>query len=70
LESRRLVLEGSLTKICRKAPKLKKFFLFDDILVYGQFVSKKKLTKQCILSLGDLIVTALPDERGQLALAL
>jgi len=64
LDNRRFILEGSLTKICRKAPKLKKFFLFDDLLVYGQFISKKKLAKQVILSLSDMAVKGVPDDRG------
>lgn len=63
-DNRRFIMEGSLTKICRKAPKQKRFFLFDDILVYGQFVSKKKLTKQVILGLNDMAAKNLPDDRG------
>lgn len=38
-----LVGEGVLTKLCRKKPKLRQFFLFNDILVYGNIlISKKK----------------------------
>ena len=37
-----LVGEGVLTKLCRKKPKPRQFFLFNDILVYGNIVINKK----------------------------
>lgn len=37
-----LVGEGVLTKMCRKKPKPRQFFLFNDILVYGNIVINKK----------------------------
>lgn len=37
-----LVGEGVLTKVCRKRPKARQFFLFNDILVYGNIVINKK----------------------------
>ena len=37
-----LVGEGILTKMCRKKPKPRQFFLFNDILVYGNIVINKK----------------------------
>lgn len=37
-----LVGEGVLTKICRKKPKPRQFFLFNDILVYGNILINKK----------------------------
>lgn len=37
-----LVGEGVLTKMCRKKPKPRQFFLFNDILVYGNIVMNKK----------------------------
>ena len=40
--SRVLVGEGILTKLCRKKPKQRQFFLFNDILVYGNIVISKK----------------------------
>ena len=41
-----LVGEGVLTKLCRKKPKPRQFFLFNDILVYGNIViNKKKVIK-------------------------
>jgi len=39
---RTLVGEGVLTKMCRKGPKPRQFFLFNDILVYGNIVISKK----------------------------
>ena len=45
LPGRALVGEGVLTKMCRKKPKPRQFFLFNDILVYGTIViSKKKVS--------------------------
>jgi len=39
----RLVIgEGILTKMCRKKPKLRQFFLFSDILIYGNIVVQGK----------------------------
>ena len=37
-----LVGEGVLTKMCRKKPKPRQFFLFNDVLVYGSIVINKK----------------------------
>ena len=37
-----LVGEGVLTKMCRKKPKPRQFFLFNDVLVYGNIVINKK----------------------------
>jgi len=34
--------EGILTKMCRKKPKPRQFFLFNDTLVYGNIVINKK----------------------------
>ena len=47
-----LVGEGVLTKACRKKPKPRQFFLFNDILVYGNIIiNKKKYTTQHIIPL-------------------
>ena len=37
-----LVGEGVLTKMCRKKPKPRQFFLFNDALVYGNILINKK----------------------------
>ena len=37
-----LVGEGVLSKMCRKGPKLRYFFLFNDLLCYGTSVIDKK----------------------------
>ena len=34
--------EGVLTKLCRKKAKPRQFFLFNDILAYGNIVLDKK----------------------------
>ena len=41
-----LVGEGTLTKVCRKCPKPRQFFLFNDLLVYGNIVTEKKRYNQ------------------------
>jgi hypothetical protein len=46
-EGRALVGEGILMKVCRKKPKQRAFFLFNDILVYGRVVIHgRKVIKQ------------------------
>lgn len=37
-----LLGEGVLTKICKKKPKTRQFFLFNDILIYGNVVIGNK----------------------------
>ena len=49
MEHRVLVGEGVLTKMCRKKPKPRQFFLFNDILVYGNIVINKKKVGYIIL---------------------
>ena len=41
-----LVGEGVLTKLCRKKPKPRQFFLFNDVLVYGNIVINKKKVRR------------------------
>lgn len=61
-----LVGEGVLTKVCRKKPKPRQFFLFNDILVYGNIIiNKKKYNKQHIIPLEEVKLESLEDE-GQL----
>ncbi|KMQ91508.1 pleckstrin homology domain-containing family f member 2-like protein [Lasius niger] len=58
-----LVGEGVLTKMCRKKPKPRQFFLFNDILVYGNIViNKKKYNKQHIIPLEEVKLESLADE--------
>ncbi|CAB4011683.1 pleckstrin homology domain-containing family F member 2 [Paramuricea clavata] len=61
--SRVLVGEGVLTKLCRKKPKPRQFYLFNDILVYGNIViNKKKYNKQHILPLEGVQLLAIEDD--------
>ncbi|CAG7829020.1 unnamed protein product [Allacma fusca] len=58
-----LVGEGILTKMCRKKPKPRQFFLFNDILVYGNIViNKKKYNKQHVIPLEEVKLDPLEDE--------
>jgi hypothetical protein len=38
--------EGILMKVCRKKPKQRAFFLFNDILVYGRVVISGRKVKE------------------------
>ncbi|XP_022096468.1 pleckstrin homology domain-containing family F member 2-like isoform X2 [Acanthaster planci] len=58
-----LVGEGVLTKLCRKKPKPRQFFLFNDLLVYGSIVmNKKKYSTQHILPLEDVRLKSVEDD--------
>lgn len=58
-----LVGEGVLTKMCRKKAKARQFFLFNDILVYGNIViNKKKYNKQNIIPLEEVKLESLEDD--------
>lgn len=62
LPGRVLVGEGVLTKMCRKRPKARQFFLFNDILVYGNIViAKMKYNKQHLIPLEEVQLQALED---------
>ncbi|NXU18371.1 PKHF1 protein, partial [Pardalotus punctatus] len=62
LPGRVLLGEGILTKECRKKPKPRIFFLFNDILVYGSIViNKRKYNSQHIIPLEDVTLETLPD---------
>ncbi|XP_024083397.1 pleckstrin homology domain-containing family F member 2 [Cimex lectularius] len=66
VKGRVLVGEGVLTKMCRKKPKPRQFFLFNDILVYGNIIiNKKKYNKQHVIPLEEVKLESLEDE-GQL----
>ncbi|GMS95691.1 hypothetical protein PENTCL1PPCAC_17866, partial [Pristionchus entomophagus] len=61
-----LVGEGILIKMCRKGPKQRQFFLFNDILVYGNIlIAKKRYNRQHIIPLEDVCIEDVADE-GQL----
>lgn len=61
--------EGVLTKMCRKKPKARQFFLFNDILVYGNIViNKKKYNKQHVIPLEEVKLESLKDEGRKLCL--
>lgn len=48
--------------MCRKRPKPRQFFLFNDILVYGNIViAKKKYNKQHIIPLEEVQLQPLDD---------
>ncbi|VDN01652.1 unnamed protein product [Thelazia callipaeda] len=58
-----LVGEGVLVKMCRKKPKPRQFFLFNDILVYGNIlISKKRYNKQHVIPLEEVQLQDLEDE--------
>jgi len=60
--NRVLVGEGVLTKMCRKRPKPRQFFLFNDILVYGNIViNKKKYNKQHVIPLEQVRLELIDD---------
>jgi len=63
IKGRVLVGEGVLTKACRKRPKPRQFFLFNDLLVYGNIlINKKKYNKQHLIPLEEVKLQTLEDE--------
>lgn len=54
---RLFIREGLLWKVCRKGPKKRQFFLFNDILVYGSVVANR-YSNQHILPLSQMSVSA------------
>jgi hypothetical protein len=59
---RALVGEGVLVKECRKKPKPRYFFLFNDILVYGtSVIDKKKYINQHIIPLSNVVIKSISD---------
>jgi len=62
IQGRVLVGEGILTKSCRKKFKKRQFFLFNDIMVYGNIlINKKKYNKQHIIPLEGVTLENLED---------
>lgn len=63
IPGRYLVGEGVLTKICRKKPKPRQFFLFNDILVYGTIlINKKKYNGQHIIQLENVNIQPVDND--------
>uniref|UniRef100_A0A1I7YSP1 Pleckstrin homology domain-containing family F member 2 n=1 Tax=Steinernema glaseri TaxID=37863 RepID=A0A1I7YSP1_9BILA len=63
MKGRVLVGEGVLVKMCRKKSKPRQFFLFNDILVYGNILfNKKKYNNQRIIPLEDVSLEDLADD--------
>eukprot|EP00095_Tigriopus_kingsejongensis_P007541 maker-scaffold104_size368486-snap-gene-2.30 protein:Tk07541 transcript:maker-scaffold104_size368486-snap-gene-2.30-mRNA-1 annotation:"fyve finger containing protein" len=63
VRGRVLVGEGVLTKACRKKLKPRQFYLFNDILIYGNIIiNKKKYNKQNIIPLEEVKLQSLEDE--------
>ena len=62
IAGRALVGEGILIKECRKKPKSRYFFLFNDILVYGtSVISKKKYINQHVIPLNNVQIKSITD---------
>uniref|UniRef100_A0A914WRI9 PH domain-containing protein n=1 Tax=Plectus sambesii TaxID=2011161 RepID=A0A914WRI9_9BILA len=58
-----LVGEGVLVKMCRKKPKPRQFFLFNDVLVYGTIlISKKRYNTQHVIGLEEVNLENLEDD--------
>ncbi|CAD5220209.1 unnamed protein product [Bursaphelenchus xylophilus] len=60
--NRVLIGDGVLIKMCRKKAKPRQFFLFNDILVYGTILSRRKFTKQRIIPLEEVRIENVEDE--------
>ncbi|KER27515.1 hypothetical protein T265_05474 [Opisthorchis viverrini] len=56
-----LVGEGVLTKICRRKPKLRHFFLFNDVLLYGRLLVHRKLGHPQFIDLSEAVVEDICD---------
>jgi hypothetical protein len=60
-----MIIEGILTKSCRKKLKPRQVFLFSDILVYGSvIINKKKYNRQHIIPLENVKLENLTDDNG------
>ncbi|TMS38236.1 hypothetical protein L596_005004 [Steinernema carpocapsae] len=58
-----LVGEGVLVKMCRKKAKPRQFFLFNDLMVYGNILfSKKKFYNHRIIPLEEVRLENLADD--------
>ena len=53
-------------KVCRKKPKQRAFFLFNDILVYGRVViNGRKYSQQKIIPLNEIQIGTPVDSAGK-----
>jgi hypothetical protein len=57
-----LIREGVLTKLCRKDRQKRHFFLFNDVLIYADWGSTGKYTKERSFVLTQTFVKDLPDD--------
>ncbi|KAF7637688.1 hypothetical protein Mgra_00002947 [Meloidogyne graminicola] len=58
-----LIGEGVLIKICRKKPKARQFFLFNDLLIYGSIIiNRKRYSNQHIIPLEEVKLENIEDE--------
>eukprot|EP01102_Stenamoeba_stenopodia_P014614 TRINITY_DN4877_c0_g1_i1.p1 TRINITY_DN4877_c0_g1~~TRINITY_DN4877_c0_g1_i1.p1 ORF type:complete len:794 (-),score=150.51 TRINITY_DN4877_c0_g1_i1:107-2488(-) len=63
--SRVFIKEGGLLKICRKARKMRYFFLFNDILIYADIIPiQEKYIMHLQLELAKLRLQDIPDREG------
>lgn len=58
---RKLLKEGILMKVCRKSNKPRIFFLFSDVLVYGDVLGEKSYKHHLTLPIENVHVTARED---------
>ncbi len=66
VRSRVLIGDGELVKMCRKKPMVRHFFLFNDVLVYGNVVTANKTyDKQRIIPLQEVVLEQLVDGGGK-----
>jgi len=65
VEGRKLMAKGIHQKVCRKKNKPRIFVLFDDILVYGDYISDKSYKKQRILPLETMSIADVADTEDQ-----
>lgn len=55
-----------MNKLCRKKLKPRQIFLFNDILVYGSIIiKKKKYARQHIIPLSNVKIEDYPEKEGK-----
>lgn len=62
---RRFLKEGSLIKVCRRANKTRKFWLFNDLLVYAIPILTGTFVVSAIFPLAGLLLQDLPDAQEE-----